>query len=74
MLREDAYVVVQRCAMKVWNDVQRGIPGPSLHEVMRADTEAGVLLDEETLADCFSPEGFLRRVGVVFDRLAGLEF
>jgi adenylosuccinate lyase len=74
MLREDAYVVVQRCAMKVWDDVQRGIPGASLHEVVKADTEAGVLLDPDTLADCFSPDSFLGRVHVVFERLDGLEF
>ena len=74
MLREDAYLVVQRNAMKVWDDVQRGIPGPSLHEQMAADPDVSSRLSADVLAEYFAPEGFLSRVGIVFDRLEGLEF
>ena len=74
MLREEAYAIVQRCAMSVWDDVQLGVPGPGLHEVMAADLEVSSRLGEETLRECFSPEGFLSRVGVVFDRVESLEF
>lgn len=75
MLREDAYAIVQRNAMRVWDDLQNARSGPSYQELLAADPEvaaAGVTVEQ--LDAIFDPWGFLGRVGVVFERLEGLEF
>lgn len=72
MLREDAYVVVQRNAMLVWDDIQKAVDGPSYRERLEADPE--VALTPEQLDAIFDPWAFLSRVGVVFDRLETLDF
>ena len=75
MLREDAYVVVQRNAMKVWDAIQKGdAGGPTYRETLEADPDVTSRLDAAKLDELFDPWGFLARVGVVFDRVAGLEF
>ena len=73
MLREDAYVVVQRNAMKVWDAIQKGdAGGPTYRETLEADPDVTSRLDAAKLDELFDPWGFLARVGVVFDRVAGL--
>jgi adenylosuccinate lyase len=72
--REEAYTVVQRNAMNVWDDIQHGRSGPSFREALEADPEARKLLTDEQLDAFFDPRGFLKRAGVVFERLEGLEF
>jgi adenylosuccinate lyase len=67
MSREDAYAIVQRASMRVWDDIQQSRPGPTLREVLEADPECGLCAEE--YAVIFDPWGFLSRVGVVFDRL-----
>ena len=42
--REDAYVIVQRNAMKVWEDIQNAVDGPTYRERLEADAEAMALL------------------------------
>jgi adenylosuccinate lyase len=75
MLREDAYVVVQRNAMEVWEAIQRGdASGPTYREALEADPDVTSRLDSAKLDELFDPWGFLGRVGVVFDRVATLEF
>ena len=74
MSREDAYTVVQRNAMKVWDDLQQARSGPSYRETLEADPEAAALLAAEVIDACFDPWRFLERVGVLFERLEGLEF
>jgi adenylosuccinate lyase len=75
MLREDAYVVVQRNAMEVWEAIQRGdSSGPTFREALEADPEVTSRLDRAKFDGLFDPWGFLGRVGVVFDRVAALEF
>jgi adenylosuccinate lyase len=74
MLREDAYTVVQSNAMKVWDDIQQARPGLSYREQLEADPEAAALLSGEELDAIFDPWEFLARVGVLFERLEGLEF
>jgi len=59
--RDEAYRVVQRNAMVVWDE------GGTLLERLQADP--GVVLNAETLAECFTPERSLRNTGIVFDRL-----
>ena len=70
--REDAYVIVQRNAMKVWADIQNAVDGPTYRENLEADPEAK--LSKETLDEIFDPWDFLTRKDVVFDRLKELEF
>ena len=72
MSREDAYVVVQRNAMMVWDDVQNARPGASYRENLEADPECS--LTREQLDDIFDPWAFLSRVSVVFEKLASCEF
>ncbi len=79
MTREDAYVVVQRNAMEVWEDIQNAVDGPSFKDRILADEKVQELLSEGSLTEAqvdaiFNPQAFLTRVGVVFDRLEPLEF
>jgi len=74
MSREDAYTVVQRNAMKVWDDLQQARAGASYREMLEADPEAMALLTSEVLDECFDPWKFLERAGVLFERLEMLEF
>ena len=70
--REDAYVIVQRNAMAVWEDIQNAIDGPTYRERLEADPEAK--LTKETLDEIFDPWDFLTRKDEVFKRLESLEF
>jgi adenylosuccinate lyase len=72
--REDAYAMVQRNAMKVWDDLQQAREGMSYREQLEADPEAAELLTSEVLDACFDPWAFLARKDVLFDRLEALEF
>jgi len=70
--REDAYVIVQRNAMKVWDDIQNAVDGLSYRECLEADEEAK--LSNEQLDKIFDPQDFLARKDIVFDRLSNLAF
>ena len=70
--REEAYVIVQRNAMKVWEDIQNAVEGPTYRERLEADPEAK--LTKETLDEIFDPWDFLTRKDEVFKRLDSLEF
>ena len=70
--REDAYVIVQRNAMKVWGDLQQAVEGPSFRENLEADEDC--TLSSEQLDDIFDPWAFLQRKDVIFERLEALEF
>lgn len=70
--REEAYVIVQRNAMKVWEDIQNAVDYPTYRENLEADPEAN--LSAEVLDEIFDPWDFLTRKDVVFDRLKELEF
>ena len=72
MTREDAYVVVQRNAMKVWDDIQQAVDGPSFRENLEQDPDCPLL--PEQFDNIFNPEGFLIHKQVIFDRLKELEF
>ena len=72
MSREDAYTVVQRNAMKVWDDIQQARTGPTYRENLEADPECA--LDAAALDAIFDPRAFLTRIGVLFERVEGLEF
>ena len=57
--REEAYAIVQRNAMKVWEDIQNAVEGPSYRECLEADPE--VKLDAGVLDEIFDPWDFLER-------------
>jgi len=70
--REDAYVIVQRNAMQVWDDIQQARPGKTYRELLEADPEC--TLDAAQLDEVFDPWAFLGRIDVLFDRVQALEF
>lgn len=70
--REDAYVIVQRNAMAVWEDIQNAQAGPTYRERLEADPDAN--LTAAQLDEIFDPRAFLSRIDVIFERLEKLEF
>ncbi|NTW28146.1 MAG: adenylosuccinate lyase [Coriobacteriia bacterium] len=75
MSREDAYLVVQRNAMLVWESIQRAEDdGPTYRSALEADPEVTSRLSADQLDAIFDPWAFLSRVDIVFDRVAALEF
>jgi adenylosuccinate lyase len=72
MKREDAYAIVQRNAMRVWDDLQQARSAPSYRELLEAD--AGCPLDAAELDAIFDPWAFLARSGVLFERLKECTF
>jgi adenylosuccinate lyase len=70
--REEAYQVVQRNAMLVWEDIQNAVSGPDYRERLQADPAC--TLSAPVLDRIFDPWDFLTRKDVVFDRLKALEF
>jgi adenylosuccinate lyase len=79
MTREDAYVVVQRNAMEVWEDIQNAVAGDTFREKIEVDPQVKELigegkLDGAKLDAIFDPRAFLTRIDAVFERLETLEF
>ncbi len=70
--REDAYKIVQRNSMAVWDDVHAAVDGPDLRARLEADPECTVT--SETLDEIFDPWDFLTRRDAVFARLEQLSF
>jgi adenylosuccinate lyase len=70
--REDAYAIVQSNAMVVWDDIQQARKGPSYRQLLENDEDC--TLTAEQLDEVFDPWVFLRRIGVLFDRVEALEF
>jgi adenylosuccinate lyase len=60
--RDDAYRLVQRHAMRAWEE------GLDFRELVRADPEIGPRLD----ASVFDLQDALKHVDVIFERLAAL--
>jgi adenylosuccinate lyase len=70
--REDAYAIVRRNAMAVWEDIQQARPGLSFRE--RLEEDPAVSMRATELDALFDPERFLVRVDLLFERLEKLEF
>jgi adenylosuccinate lyase len=68
MLRDDAYAVVQRSAMKAWQEKT-----PFL-ELLKADPEVTARLTASQLESCFNPGSQLQNMGVIFDRIGALDW
>ncbi len=75
--REDAYKIVQRNAMKVWEDLQNGksafnTKGESLFlEYLLQDSSLREKLDENAIKACFDLEYFTKNVDNIFKRAFG---
>lgn len=63
--REDAYKIVQRNAMKVWDNIGK----VTFKEVLSEDPEVRDNLSAETLDKIFDPQAYLKNMDVVFNRL-----
>lgn len=68
MLRDDAYAVVQRNAMRAWEEKRQ------FKDLLLADPGVTDRLSAEELEACFDPAGQLRNMGVIFDRVAAIEW
>jgi adenylosuccinate lyase len=71
MLREDAYAIVQRNAMAVWDDIQQAREGAGFRERLEADATCPLAAES---GRHLRPRAFLARSGVLFERLEGCEF
>ncbi|MDR3315919.1 MAG: adenylosuccinate lyase [Coriobacteriales bacterium] len=71
--REEAYAIVQRNAMLVWEDVQQARAGLSFRQRIETDPEAAALTPE-TLDNSFDPWSFLAHKDELFARLGDLSF
>ena len=73
--REDAYRIVQRNAMKVWEEIQQGKPtvnekGESLYlNHLLADEELRSKLSEEQIRECFNYDYYTKNVDAIFKRV-----
>lgn len=73
--REDAYVIVQRNAMKVWEEIQQGKPttneaGESLYlQYLLDDAELRAKLSEEQIRECFDFNYYTKNVDKIFARV-----
>jgi adenylosuccinate lyase len=68
MLRDDAYALVQRNAMKAWEE-----KAPFLG-LLKADGDVTRWLKTSELKACFEPTHQLRNMGVIFRRVADLRW
>ena len=64
-LRQAAYAVVQRNAMKVWEEDR------DFRALLAQDPAVKKLLDPKELAECFDLDRQLRHVDAVFERVLG---
>jgi len=73
--REDAYRIVQRNAMKVWEEIQHGKPttnekGESLYlNHLLADDELRSKLSEKQIRECFNYDYYTKNVDNIFARV-----
>jgi len=73
--REDAYKIVQRNAMKVWEEIQKGKAttnekGESLYlNHLLADDELRTKLSEEQIRECFNYDYYTKNVDNIFARV-----
>ena len=65
--RDDAYRLVQRNAMKVWESDG----ALSLLELLKADPEVSAALSADELEDKFDLDYHFRQVDFIFDRVFG---
>jgi adenylosuccinate lyase len=75
--REDAYKIVQRNAMKVWEEIQQGRPttnekGESLYlNHLLADEELRTKLSQEQIRQTINYDNYTKNVDAIFKRVFG---
>lgn len=73
--REDAYKIVQRNAMKVWEDLQHGKPalnsdGESLYlQNLLGDEDLRAKLSETEIRECFEYSYYTKNIDKIFQRV-----
>jgi len=73
--REDAYKIVQKNAMKVWEEIQKGKPttnekGESLYlQYLLTDEELRNSLSEQQIRECFNFDYYTKNVDAIFKRV-----
>ena len=73
--REDAYKIVQRNAMKVWEEIQQGNPvlnekGESLYlQYLLSDDELRSFISEKQIRECFNYDYYTKNVDKIFSRV-----
>ena len=73
--REDAYKIVQKNAMKVWEALQKGKAttnekGESLYlQYLLDDVELGKSLSKEQIKQCFSYDYYTKNINAIFNRV-----
>ena len=65
LIRERAYEIVQRNAMKALKE------GQSLEELIRRDPSVRNALSEREIKSCFDPRGYLRHLDEIYKRVFG---
>jgi adenylosuccinate lyase len=68
MLRDEAYALVQRSAMRAWEEKR------SFKELLAGDAEVTRRVGADGLEEAFDPDWHLRHLGVVFERVAALDW
>lgn len=63
MSREDAYKLVQTCAMTVWNDQSK-----NLKDELSRDSDASQLLSKNEIEEIFNSKSMLKNVDIIFNR------
>ncbi|MDX6646876.1 MAG: adenylosuccinate lyase [Miltoncostaeaceae bacterium] len=66
LTREDAYALVQRNAMRAWDE------GLELRDLLAADPEVGAVLPAGELEQLFDPRWYTRHMGPVWEQVAAL--
>ncbi|MBD3840834.1 MAG: adenylosuccinate lyase [Campylobacterales bacterium] len=73
--REDAYRIIQRNAMKVWEEIQQGKSttndkGESLYlQYLLSDEELRAKLSEEQIRECFNYDYYTKNVDAIYRRV-----
>lgn len=73
--REDAYKIVQKNAMKVWQDLQQGKPALNSQneslflQNLLQDTELTNKLTNEQIKSCFDYDYYTKNIDKIFDRV-----
>jgi adenylosuccinate lyase len=65
--RDDAYRIVQRCAMQAWDE------GVDFRGLLDADPEIGAEIPAAVLDDAFDLRRSLRHIGLIFEQLDAIE-
>ena len=63
IVRDEAYVMVQRNAMKAWEEER------SFLQILKEDSEVMGYISGQELDECFDPKYHLKNINAIFDRL-----